>query len=81
MHHHDEPIKQFTFNEVRTALKLSRSGMYRQIEKDPSFPRPQKNGPARSCRVYFYGHEVAAWQLSRGADSVIGDEITAPEAP
>lgn len=75
MHHH-EPIQQFTFNEVRAALKLSRSGLYKQIDKDPTFPRPRKDGRARSCRVYFYGHEIAAWQLSRAAGSLPVEDIS-----
>lgn len=75
MHHH-EPIQQFTFNEIRAALKLSRSGMYRQIKKDLTFPRPRKDGSARSSRVYFYGHEIAAWQLSRDEGSVPAEDIS-----
>lgn len=74
--HHLEPIQLYTFDEIRAVLKLSRSGLYRQIKKDPTFPRPRKDGTARSCRVYFFGHEIAAWQLSRAADSVRNGDVS-----
>ena len=72
MHHH-EPVQQFTFNEVCAVLRRSRSGLYRLMSQDPTFPHPRKEGRARSCRVYFFGHEIAAWQRSRASGSVVGD--------
>lgn len=70
MHHH-EPIQHFTFNEICFLLRRSRSGLYRLIENDPTFPRPIKEGDARSCRVYFSGHSIAAWQRTRTEGNVL----------
>lgn len=75
MHHH-APIQQFTFNEVCAVLRRSRSGLYRLMSQDPTFPRPRKEGGARSCRVYFFGHEIAAWQHSRSAVNVLGEDVS-----
>lgn len=75
MHHH-EPIQHLTFNEVCAVLRRSRSGLYRLMSLDPTFPRPRKEGVARSCRVYFYGHEIAAWQRSRTADCVLEEDAS-----
>lgn len=76
MHQYEQPVQQFTFQEVCAVLRRSRSGLYRLMSQDPTFPRPRKQGGARSCRVYFYGHEIAAWQRSRAEGDVLEEDAS-----
>lgn len=54
-----------TFSEVCNLLRKSRSGVYKMIAADPSFPKPVKDGKARSARAYFVADEFADWQKSK----------------
>lgn len=53
------------FAEVCTLLRKSRSGVYKLMAADPSFPRPVKDGISRSSRAFFVANEVAAWQQAK----------------
>ncbi len=54
-----------TFTEVCNLLRKSRSGVYKLMAADPSFPRPIKDGEARSARTFFVAGEFAAWQQAK----------------
>ncbi|MDV7212925.1 helix-turn-helix transcriptional regulator [Azotobacter beijerinckii] len=54
-----------TFTEVCNLLRKSRSGVYKLMAADPTFPRAIKDGEARSARAFFVAEEVAAWQQSK----------------
>ncbi|MCY1297464.1 hypothetical protein D9M68_581960 [compost metagenome] len=51
-----------TFGEVCSLLRKSRSGVYKLMASDPSFPKPVKDGKARSARAFFVASEIAAYQ-------------------
>lgn len=51
-----------TFSEVCSLLRKSRSGIYKLMAADPSFPLPIKDGAARSARAFFVASEIAAYQ-------------------
>lgn len=54
-----------TFSEVCSLLRKSRSGLYKLISTDPTFPKPIKDGGARSARAFFVEAEFAAWQQAK----------------
>ncbi|MNE90771.1 hypothetical protein D3C80_1883160 [compost metagenome] len=54
-----------TFSEVCELLRKSRSGVYKLMSADPSFPAPIKDGQARSARAFFVAGELANWQASK----------------
>lgn len=53
------------FSEVCTLLRKSRSGVYKLMAADPSFPCPVKDGTSRSSRAFFVANEIAAWQQAK----------------
>ena len=42
-------------------LDLSRSGLDKLRKKDPTFPKPIKDGAARQAAAYYVVAEVEAW--------------------
>lgn len=54
-----------TFTEVCSLLRKSRSGVYKLMASDPTFPRSIKDGDARSARAFFVAEEIAAWQQAK----------------
>lgn len=54
-----------TFSDVCSLLRKSRSGVYKLMASDPTFPRSIKDGDARSARAFFVASEIAAWQQSK----------------
>lgn len=42
-------------------LGLTPSGLMKLVEKDPTFPRPMKDGQHPSSKTYFIVKEVKAW--------------------
>lgn len=42
-------------------LDLSRSGLDKLRKKDPTFPRPIKDGEARQAAAFYVFAEVEAW--------------------
>ncbi|RJG08701.1 transcriptional regulator [Pseudomonas cavernicola] len=55
------PIELITINELGPILLRSRSGVDKLRAKDPTFPKPLKDGTGRQARVYFVRAEVEAW--------------------
>ncbi|OGQ52087.1 MAG: hypothetical protein A3J24_11090 [Deltaproteobacteria bacterium RIFCSPLOWO2_02_FULL_53_8] len=51
-----------TFNEVCSLYRKSRSGLYKLMAADPTFPKPVKDGDARTARTYFVAGEIADHQ-------------------
>lgn len=46
---------------VCTMLGKSRSGLDKTRKRDPSFPKPIKDGHSRQAAVYYVLAEVEAW--------------------
>ncbi|WP_296125133.1 transcriptional regulator [Pseudomonas sp. Ga0074129] len=44
-----------------TWLDLSRSGLDKLRKKDPTFPKPIKDGESRQAAAYYVVSEVNAW--------------------
>jgi prophage regulatory protein len=55
------PLELSTIGETGKGLCLSRSGLDKLRAKDPTFPKPWKDGTNRQARVYFVRAEVEAW--------------------
>jgi prophage regulatory protein len=63
--HIDTPIQMLSLAETCKLLCKSRSGLYKLMASDITFPRPIKDGLARQSRVVFVSSELAAWQQSK----------------
>lgn len=63
--HTDTPIQMLSLAETCKLLCKSRSGLYKLMASDMTFPRPIKDGIARQARVVFVSSELAAWQQSK----------------
>lgn len=59
------PSQLLTFGEVCSLMRKSRSGVYKLMAGDPSFPRAIKDSEARSARAFFVAAEIAAWQQAK----------------
>lgn len=46
-------------------LDLSRSGLDKLRKKDPSFPKPIKDGDSRQAAAYYVVAEIEAWLRSK----------------
>lgn len=46
-------------------LDLSRDGLKKLIDKDPTFPRPIKEGCTRQAPVYFDYGDLMKWHESK----------------
>lgn len=46
-------------------LDLSREGLRKLIKKDPTFPRPVKEGTQMQSPVYFDYQELLAWHKAQ----------------
>jgi prophage regulatory protein len=46
-------------------LDLSRSGLDKLRKKDPTFPRPLKDGTTRQAAAYFVVSEIQSWLQSK----------------
>ncbi|WP_286790487.1 MULTISPECIES: helix-turn-helix transcriptional regulator [unclassified Pseudomonas] len=46
-------------------LDLSRSGLDKLRKKDPSFPKPIKDGDSRQAAAYYVVAEVESWLQSK----------------
>ncbi|MDH4555587.1 AlpA family phage regulatory protein [Pseudomonas sp. BN417] len=60
--HANAPLQKLSIKEICALEGLSRSGLYKLMKADPTFPKPIKSGPARGARVRFLATEIAAWQ-------------------
>ncbi|AYN94451.1 AlpA family phage regulatory protein [Pseudomonas sp. LTJR-52] len=59
------PTQLITFNEVCNLLRKSRSGIYKLMSDDPTFPRSLKSSHSRSARAFFIAEEIAVWQQAK----------------
>lgn len=48
-------------NTAAKVLDLSKSGLEKLVNADPSFPRPIKMGDTRQAAVFFDSDEINAW--------------------
>lgn len=62
--------QQISFDEVCRLLCKSRSGIYKLMAADSTFPTPFKSGNARSARVFFVASEIAEWQKTKLATRI-----------
>ncbi len=46
-------------------LDLSRSGLDKLRKKDPTFPKPLKDGDSRQAAAYYVVSEVESWLRSK----------------
>lgn len=58
-------IQMLSFSEVCGLLRKSRSGLYKLMASDTNFPKPTKDGDARSARAYFSAQEIADYQAAK----------------
>lgn len=54
-------LELVTTNELAQLIRRTRSGLDKLRAKDPTFPKPLKDGTDRQARVYFVRAEVEAW--------------------
>lgn len=60
--HQSSNLEQLlSFNEVCSLMRKSRSGLYKLLDSDPAFPKPIKDGVARSARAFFAASEIAIY--------------------
>lgn len=62
------PEQWLTFSEVCSLMRKSRSGLYKLMASDPTFPKPVKDGSARSARTFFVATEIATYQDAKLAE-------------
>jgi prophage regulatory protein len=46
-------------------LDMTRSGLSKLIKRDPTFPRPIKDGQSRQSAVYYVRAEINSWLAAR----------------
>ena len=59
------PPLRLSLPRVCDLLDLSREGLRKLQRRDPSFPRPIKQGTTRQASVYFDYAELIAWHESQ----------------
>ncbi len=57
--------QMLTFNEVCSLYRKSRSGLYKLMAADPTFPKPVKDGENIQARSYFVAGEIATHQQAK----------------
>lgn len=57
--------QMLTFNEVCSLYRKSRSGLYKLMAADPTFPKPVKDGDNIQARSYFVAGEISEHQQSK----------------
>lgn len=55
-------IRQKTLMEM---LDLSSSGLYELRKRDPSFPKPIKDGSSQQAPAFYVADEVKSWLIDR----------------
>lgn len=69
--HQSSRLEQLlSFNEVCSLMRKSRSGLYKLMNSDSVFPKPVKDGEARSARTFFVASEIATYQEAKLAGRV-----------
>lgn len=54
-----------TFNEACDILGLSRDGLRKLIKKDPTFPKPIKEGESMQAPVWFDYQALRGWWAAK----------------
>lgn len=57
----EQPLRFLKAARVCDKIDRSRNSLYDLMEKDPTFPRPIKDGVGRSSVNYWYEHEIEEW--------------------
>lgn len=67
MHPHDSESTQILIKQTAlySLLAISRSGLAKLKKRDPSFPKPVKDGSTRQAAVYYVRAEVEAWLANK----------------
>jgi predicted DNA-binding transcriptional regulator AlpA len=55
----------WTMAEVAHTMRRTRSGVDKLRARDPSFPKPLKDGDDRRSRIYFVRQEIEAYLAAR----------------
>lgn len=55
----------WTMAEVAHTMRRTRSGVDKLRARDPSFPKPLKDGCDRRSRIYFVRQEIEAYLSAR----------------
>ena len=55
----------WTMADVERVMRRTRSGVDKLRARDPSFPKPLKDGDNRRSRIYFVRQEVEAYLSAR----------------
>lgn len=55
----------WTMAEVAHTMRRTRSGVDKLRVRDPSFPKPLKDGNNRRSRIYFVRQEIEAYLSAR----------------
>ncbi|MFC0708861.1 helix-turn-helix transcriptional regulator [Azorhizophilus paspali] len=55
----------WTMAEVARLMRRTRSGVDKLRARDPSFPKPLKDGDNRRSRIYFVRSEIEAYLAAR----------------
>lgn len=65
--HPDTPVakKLIRQSSLYKSLDLSPSGLDKLRKKDPTFPKPLKDGESRQAAAYYVVTEVEAWIQSK----------------
>lgn len=72
---------RLSFKSVCHLLDIGRDGLNALVEKDPTFPRPIKDGSLRQSQNYFDYAEVMAWyeawrQLKQDTDTALAGALS-----
>ncbi len=57
----EQPLRFLKSARVCDKIDRSRNALYDLLERDPTFPRPIKDGQGRASVNYWYEHEIEAW--------------------
>ncbi|SED68263.1 transcriptional regulator, AlpA family [Pseudomonas anguilliseptica] len=68
------PIQMMSFTAACDLLCRSRSGLYKLMRNDLTFPVPIKDSDARTARAFFVAAEIAAWQNAQLASRSAASE-------
>ncbi|MDH4560460.1 transcriptional regulator [Pseudomonas sp. BN411] len=68
--HPDTPLNKALIRQTALCswLDLSRSGLDKLRKKDPTFPKPIKDGETRQAAAFYVVAEVEAWLRTKIAE-------------
>lgn len=59
-----QPIR-ITYNQACELLSIKRNALRELTVKDPSFPKPYKQGTSRQAPLYFDYADLVAWHNNK----------------